>query len=96
MFGSFVHFSASPSDISALIQSKGLVEVPDWDPNGEADIPEGFNERERTKGAWDWWQPALMPKAKFYYRYHKTEFAGWIEGWWIGGETNEVFAYTSG
>ena len=96
LFRFFVHFTASQSDIETLIRSKQLIEVPDWDPSGEAGMPEGFSERDNTKTAWSWWQPASMPKARFYYRFHKTDFSGWTEGWWISGETNEVFAYISG
>ena len=95
-FRGFVHFTALPSDIAALIRSKELIEVPDWDQSGDAGMPEGFSERKDTKTAWGWWKPASMPEARFFYRYHKTDFSGWAEGWWISGETNEVFAYFSG
>lgn len=96
LFGSFVHFSASPADIAALIQSKELVEVPDWSPDGNTEMPQNFSERERAKKAWDWWQPAALSEARFYLRLHKSNAPqGWLEGWWVNGKTNEVFAYIS-
>lgn len=95
LFGGYVHFTASPSDIEALIRSKELIEVPNWDPDGDAERPEGFNERERRKTAWGWWQPA--PGARFYYRHHTSDAPqGWAEGWWVNDGTNEVFAYING
>jgi hypothetical protein len=94
LFGSYVHFISSPSDIATLIRSKELIEVPDWNLDSEADMPEGFPERERRKIAWDWWQPA--PGARFYYRHHKGDAQGWAEGWWVNDKTNEVFAYING
>jgi hypothetical protein len=94
MFGSYVHFTASPSDISTLIRSKELIEVPDWNTDSESDMPAGFPERERHKSAWDWWQPA--PGARFYYRPHQGQAQGWIEGWWVNDKTNEVYAYING
>jgi hypothetical protein len=96
LFSSFVHFTASASDITALIKSKELIEVPDWDSDSDAEIPKNFHERERRKTAWDWWQPASMPGAKFYHRHHEGVAQGWVEGWWVDDKTNEVFAYISG
>jgi hypothetical protein len=38
MFGSFVHFSAPPTVIAAIIKSKELVEMPN-DPEKAVDLP---------------------------------------------------------
>ena len=97
LFSSFVHFTASPPDIAALIQAKELVEVKDWNLSDIEKMPENFGERERAKATWGWWQPTSMSGARFYLRLHKSDAPqGWLEGWWVNDKTNEVFAYISG
>ena len=92
-----VHFTGSPDTISALIRAKQLVEVPAALPDvGEPDVA-GFSARRQSAEEWDWWRPASMPGAKFYYLHHKSQaIQGWAEGWWVSGETNEVFAFIGG
>lgn len=89
-----VHFIGSPATISALIQAKQLVEVPAALPDvGEPDIA-SFSARRQSAEEWDWWRPASMPGAKFYYLHHKSQaIQGWAEGWWVNGATNEVYAF---
>jgi hypothetical protein len=95
LFSSYVHFTAPPEVIAAIIQSKELVEIPIETPD-QVDIS-GYSERERTKVSWDWWQPTTMSNPRFYYRHHKSEAVqGWSEGWWVNGATNEVYALIGG
>lgn len=95
MFSSYIHFTGPPEKIVAILKVKELAEVP-------AEISElvdysGFNERERTKALWDWWQPIKMSNPKFFYRHHKSEaIQGWSEGWWVNDKTNEVYALIGG
>ena len=93
LFGMYVHFSGSPEAIASLLKAKGLVEVP-TEPTESSD---GYGSRERSKAAWDWWQPANLSQPRFFFRHHKSEaIQGWSEGWWINGATNEVYAFLSG
>ena len=95
LFSSYVHFSAPPAVIAAIIQSKGLVEVPNEVPN-KWDVS-GYSMQQRTKVSWDWWQPAAMSNPRFFYRHHESlAVQGWSEGWWVNGATNEVYALISG
>lgn len=92
LFGSYVRFTGPPATIRSLIQSKGLVEVP-AEPQ-ETMRPSAFGSRERTKVAWGWWQPMSMQNPKFFFMHHESEEGyGWIEGWWVNGEMNEVYAF---
>lgn len=89
MFATYVHFSAPPEVIAAIIQSHQLAipAVGTWEQS----------EEERMKVAWDWWQPATMSNPKFLLRHHTSEAVqGWTEGFWINDKTNEVYAYTAG
>jgi len=95
LFNSFVHFTAPPTVVAALLKSKEFVEVPD-EVSDQRDIS-GYGVRQRTKVSWDWWQPATMSGPRFYYRHHKSDAVqGWMEGWWVNGATNEVYAHTGG
>lgn len=95
MFSSYVHFTGSPEVIASLIKAKQLVEVPAESP--ETSHIDGFTSRERTKEPWDWWQPATMSNPKFFFRHHTSQaIQGWSEGWWVSGQTNEVYAFISG
>jgi hypothetical protein len=90
LFSCYVHFSARPADIAAIIQSKELVEVPSEEANQNSLL-------QRTKISWDWWQPAAMFNPRFFYRHHQSDAVqGWSEGWWVNGATNEVYALISG
>lgn len=92
LFGSYMRFTGPPATIRSLIQSKGLVEVP-AEPQ-ETMRPSAFGSRERTKVAWGWWQPMSMQNPKFFFMHHESEEGyGWIEGWWVNGEMNEVYAF---
>lgn len=97
LHGAQVHFTGSPAFISALIQAKQLVEVPAVLPDGgELDLS-GFSARRQSAEERDWWRPASMPGAKFYYLHHKSHaIQGWAEGWWVNGATNEVYAFIGG
>jgi hypothetical protein len=87
LFSSYVHFTAQPAVIAAIIQSKQLVEVPDG-----VDLPL-YTERQRTQLPWGWWQPAAMSNPRFFHRHHESDAAeGWSEGWWVNGASNEVYA----
>lgn len=91
-----VHFIGSPATISALIRAKQLVEVPAAVPDDEPDISRSSARRQSAE-EWDWWRPASMPGAKFYYLHHKSQaIQGWAEGWWVNGATNEVYAFIGG
>jgi hypothetical protein len=95
LFSSYVHFSAPPAVIAALIRSKEMVEAPTESPDS-GDIS-AYNERQRTIVSWDWWQPSTMSKPKFFFRHHTSEaIQGWSEGWWVNSDTNEVYALISG
>ncbi len=89
LFNCNVHFTAGPADIASLIQSKGLIEVPENSPvtsdSSAADI------REQSKTHWGWWKPTSMANPRFYFLHHTSE--GWGEGWWVSGATNEVYAF---
>jgi hypothetical protein len=38
-----------------------------------------------------------MPGARFFFLHHTGDSGqGWSEGWWVNGETNEVYAFISG
>lgn len=95
LFNSYVHFTATPAIIAETIKAKELVEVTDAIPeNGELST---YNLRESSKVSWSWWQPATMSKPRFYYRHHQSDAVqGWFEGWWVNGETNEVYAHIGG
>jgi len=97
LHGVEVHFTASPEAISALIRSKRLIEIPAALPDGsELDISDYSTRRQSGKER-GWWRPTSMPGAKFYYLHHKSQaIQGWAEGWWVNGETNEVFAFIRG
>lgn len=95
LFSSYVHFSAPPAAIAALIQSKELLEV----PSELTDQIDGtsYGAQQRSKDSWDWWQPVNMPKPRFFFRHHKSEAVqGWSEGWWVNDATNEVYAFIGG
>ena len=95
LFSSYVHFSAPPDVIAAIIQSKGLLFVPDTPPEGSD--WSAYSQRQRTLEARDWWQPAAMSNPKFFFLYHSDSGAqGWTEGWWVNGETIEVYARIGG
>jgi hypothetical protein len=95
LFGGYVNFTGPPSVISALLHSKGLVEVSTNLPDS-SDIG-GFVEKATTTNSWDWWQPNTMPNPRFYYRHHDSNAAqGWSEGWWVNDATNEVYAFIGG
>ncbi|MSR64915.1 MAG: hypothetical protein EXS18_03940 [Verrucomicrobiae bacterium] len=95
LFAAYVHFTAPPVVIAAVIKSKELVEVSAEVPD-QADFS-GYSERQRTKVPWDWWQPATMFNPRFFYRHHESEAVqGWSEGWWVNGATNEVYARIGG
>lgn len=97
LFSSYVHFTAPPSAIAAIVQSKGLIEVPAEIPDEGTNDLSGFSARENTKKSWGWWQPTNMPNSKLFFRHHESEAVqGWTEGWWINGATNEVYAFISG
>ncbi len=99
MFESFVHFTAPPEVVASLLQTKGMVAVPDKSPD---ELPAGsdlslYFERQRSRDSWDWWQPAVMGKPTFFYRHHQSQAAqGWVEGWWVNSATNEVYAFIGG
>lgn len=95
LHSSFVHFTAPPTAIASLIRTKQLVEVPAEMPDG-TDLS-GYSSRQQTKDSWDWWQPTSMPNPRFFFRHHKSQaIQGWAEGWWVSGETNEVYAFIGG
>jgi hypothetical protein len=95
LFSSYVHFSAPPAVIAAIIHSKELAEAPAEIPD-QGDIS-GYSERQQTIVSWGWWQPSTMSKPKFFYRHHTSEaIQGWSEGWWVNSDTNEVYALISG
>jgi hypothetical protein len=95
LFSSYVHFTGPPVVISSLLKSKGLVEV-SADPPETSDVS-GYSAREQSKTTWGWWQPSLMSKPRFFYLHHTSEAVqGWSEGWWVSGDTNEVYAFISG
>jgi len=95
LFSSYVHFTGPPATIASLLQSKGLLEVPAEPPETPDYTP--FGSRERSKVSWEWWQPTSMPSPRFYFLHHKSEAVqGWSEGWWVGGATNEVYAFIGG
>jgi hypothetical protein len=95
LFSRYYHFTGPPAVIVSVLQSKGLVEVP-ADPPETSDMT-SFSARERSKNPWDWWQPGVMSKPRFFYLHHESQAVqGWGEGWWINGETNEAYAFISG
>lgn len=95
LFSSYYHFAGSSAAIDSIIQLKGLIEVPVDSPEG-SDMS-GFSAKERSRTAWDWWQPNKMTKPRFFFRHHTSEAVqGWSEGWWVSGDTNEVYAFISG
>lgn len=95
LFSSYAHFSAPPAAITAIIQSKELVEVPAEMPD-QKDIS-GYVARQQTNVPLSWWQPAAMFKPMFFYRHHdSTAVQGWSEGWWVNSSTNEVYAFIGG
>ena len=95
VFDSFIHFTASPADIAAIIKSKGLTEVPDEMPDkGDSST---YFVRQKSKDPHGWWQPAEMSNPKFYYRAHERPgMQGWDERWWVNDATNEVYANIGG
>ncbi|MFM8469102.1 MAG: hypothetical protein ACKODH_03910 [Limisphaerales bacterium] len=97
LHGAQVHFSASPAFISAMISSKKLREIPAALPDdGELDLSD-VSARRQSAEERDWWRPASMPGAKFYYHHHQSQaIQGWAEGWWVNGATNEVYAFIGG
>lgn len=97
LHGAQVHFTGTPTFISALIEAKQLVEVPAALPDdGDLDLSK-VSARRQSAEERGWWRPASMPGAKFYYLHHKSQaIQGWAEGCWVNGETNEVFAFIGG
>jgi hypothetical protein len=94
-FSTFVHFTAPPAVIAAIIKSKELVEVPSEPPN-QWGVP-GYSSMQQAKVAWGWWQPATMTNPRFFYRHHESlEVQGWSEGWWVNAATNQVYAFIGG
>lgn len=99
LFSAFVHFSAPPEVISAIIQSHHLNSRSpiQKDQDKEDAEREVSREEQRSKDSWDWWQPASMSNPKFFYLHHESQAAqGWSEGWWVNDATNEVYAFISG
>lgn len=95
LFGSYVHFTGPPATIASLLQSKRLLEVPAEPP--ESGDYNALGCRKESKASWGWWQPTSMPSPRFYFLHHESlEVQGWIEGWWVSGATNEVYAFISG
>lgn len=95
VFSRYYHFTGPPKVIASIMELKGLVEVP-AEPSDPSEMT-GFSAKERSKISWDWWQPAEMEKPRFFFLHHTSETAqGWSEGWWVSGDTNEVFAFVSG
>jgi hypothetical protein len=95
LFNNFVHFTAPPAVIAAIIKSKELVEVPSEPPDQWGVT--GYSFMRQAKVAWGWWQPATMTNPRFFYRHHESlEVQGWSEGWWVNAATNEVYAFISG
>jgi hypothetical protein len=89
LFSTYVHFSAPPEVITAIIQSHQM-----FSPTN--DSPEQI-EQDRMKTSWDWWHPATMSNPKFFMRHHESlAVQGWTEGMWINDATNEVYAFISG
>lgn len=96
LFSTFVHFSARPDDIAAILKSKELTFVPESD-EVTGMVPDGFDVKEGSRSSWDWWQPERMQNPRFFFRSHRTDGPqNWVEGWWISGATNEVFAFIKG
>ena len=95
LFSTFVHFTAPPAVIAAIIKSKELVEVPS-EPPDHWDIS-GYSSMLQAKVAWGWWQPATMSNPRFFFRHHESlAVQGWSEGWWVNAATNEVYAFIGG
>jgi len=86
MFGSFVHFSAPPEVVTAIIQARQLA------PPSEAQA----SAQERSRAPWGWWNPARMSNPRFFVRQRKSDTGQyWTQGIWVNDATNEVYAYTS-
>ena len=93
LFNSYVHFTGPADAIAALIESKGLVEVPAEPPPETSDYS-AWGSRERMKDSWGWWQPATMSQPKFFFLSHPGQ--QWCEGWWVNEAKNEVYAFIAG
>lgn len=100
-----VHFVGPAESITTVLQSRGLVEVPSvLPPPKEVQVPseppqhldlelQGWKWREQTEVSRGWWKPTAMSNPKFFFREHSAgeTNAGWIEGWWVNGSTDEVY-----
>lgn len=59
-------------------------------------IPAFFS-AERYTLPWRLWRLATMFAPRFYFLYHQADgTSGWSEGWWVSGQTNDVYAYIGG
>jgi len=92
LFATYVHFTAPPEIIIAVIQSHQLAS-----PTNADDSLEQIEKDKVTKTSCNWWQPATMSNPKFFMRHHESQAVqGWTEGWWINDATNEVYAFIGG
>ena len=83
----WIHFTASPQDVCALVRTSQLAPAPGADP-GQA----GGDFRPK------WWTPAeLRPPAQlfsreFFHRDH-TDIVSYVVGVWVDARTNEAYGY---
>jgi hypothetical protein len=93
LFSTYVHFSAPPEVITAIIQSHQLF----CPTNDSPEQIEQIQTDRMMRTSCDWWQPTMMSTPTFFMRHHESlAVQGWTEGWWVNDKTNEVYAFISG
>lgn len=95
MFAGYLHVRCTKEFCAEVIRAKALKEIP-GDMEAEADLTP-MSARRTTQALWDWWRPADMPGAKFYFRHHTSEAPqGWSEGIWTSGDMTEMYLFIRG
>jgi hypothetical protein len=95
LFASYMQVRCTKAFCVEVIRSKGLHEIPE-DMEPESDMT-SLSARRSTQSMWDWWRPANMPGARFYFRHHTSDAPqGWSEGIWTNTEMTKMFMFIRG
>jgi Kef-type K+ transport system membrane component KefB len=95
LFASYMQVRCTKAWCAEVIRSKGLHEIPE-DMEPKSDMTP-LSARRSTQRMWDWWRPANMPGAHFYFRHHPSDAPqGWSKGIWTNAKMTEMFLFMRG